>query len=72
LIEQGYLAIEAHDQFAEIRLYRIAKRYVLTVKQGRGTSRVEKRNNVVVRARAQVMAADTRSAPTPYGENRTA
>ncbi len=40
-IEQGYLAIEARDDFAEVRLRRIAKRYVLTVKQGQGATRLE-------------------------------
>ncbi len=40
-IRQGYLAIELSDRFAEVRLRRIAGRYTLTVKQGRGSSRLE-------------------------------
>ena len=42
LIEQGYLAVtKRHDDFTEVRLRRVSKRYVLTVKKGRGKSRLE-------------------------------
>jgi len=40
-IEQGYLAIETAGAHAEVRLRRIANRYLLTVKQGQGSSRLE-------------------------------
>ena len=40
-IRQGYLAIESQGEFREVRLRRIGKRYVLTVKAGRGASRLE-------------------------------
>jgi adenylate cyclase len=43
LIEQGYLAIaDRDDESTEVRLRRIGKRYVLTVKRGRGESRLER------------------------------
>jgi adenylate cyclase len=40
-IRQGYLAIESEAEFAEVRLRRTAKCNTLTVKQGRGSVRLE-------------------------------
>jgi CYTH domain-containing protein len=43
LIEQGYLAIESQNKgAAEVRLRRIGRRYVLTVKCGSGEARLER------------------------------
>jgi CYTH domain-containing protein len=41
-IRQGYLAIEPGDAPAEVRIRRIDGRYTLTIKQGRGASRLER------------------------------